>query len=297
MQGKISDFAIPDIFQLISSQQKSGSLSIRGDDRETVFLFADGQIVGVNPDQRRGQNGMIGNMLVDAGFLTSEEIRKLLAAQEKTGKKLGELLTEEGKISREDLSRYLALQVKESLFFALRIKEGDYRFESFAVRPPPWMKAPMRSDILLMEGVQFLDEYPIIRGKLPPGKFQISRKRAEKIDPSVLSEEERLLWKCIDFSNDPWRVFRKACVTWFEGVKALCQLQDRGLVRVSPIEQRIGVEDPAVRLRLDLGRRLRLAKMKAAIWAAAGVLACWWIYATLLSPLATHAFSSWVRFF
>ena len=98
MQGKISDFAIPDIFQLISTQQKSGALSIRGDDRETVFLFTDGQIVGVNPDQRRAQTGMIGNMLVDAGFLSSDELRKLLAAQEKTGKKLGEILSDEGKI-------------------------------------------------------------------------------------------------------------------------------------------------------------------------------------------------------
>ena len=39
MQGKITDFSIPDIFQLVSSQGKSGSLSISGNDRVTVFLF------------------------------------------------------------------------------------------------------------------------------------------------------------------------------------------------------------------------------------------------------------------
>lgn len=297
MQGKISDFAIPDIFQLISSQQKSGSLSIRGDDRETVFLFAEGQIVGVNPDQRRAQTGMIGNMLVDAGFLSAEEIRKLLAAQEKTGKKLGELLTEEGKVSREDLSRYLTLQVKESLFFALRIKDGDYRFESFAVRPPPWMRAPLRSDILLMEGMQFLDEYPILRGKFPPGKFQVARKKGEKIDAAVLSDDERLLWKHIDFSTDPWRVFRKGCVSWYEGVKALSALQDRGLVKVTPVEQAPDAEDPAARLRAELARRRQIARLKAGLWAAAALAAAWWLYATFLSPPATHPFANWVRFF
>ncbi|HEY5996537.1 MAG TPA: DUF4388 domain-containing protein [Candidatus Deferrimicrobiaceae bacterium] len=297
MQGKISDFAIPDIFQLISSQQKSGALSIRGDDRETVFHFADGQIVGVSPDERRAQKGMLGNMLADAGFLSGEEVRKLLSAQQKTGRKLGEILTDEGKISREDLSRYLALQVKESLFFALRIREGDYRFESFAVRPPPWMRAPLRSDILLMEGMQFLDEYPLIRGKFPPGMFQISRKKGEKIDPAGLSDEERRLWKNIDFSTDPWRVFRKGCVSWYEGVKALAALQDRGLVRVTPVETVSDAEDPVARLRAELARRHQLARVKAGCWGAAALVAAWWLYATFLSPLATHSFANWVRFF
>jgi hypothetical protein len=297
MQGKISDFAIPDIFQLVSSQQKIGSLSVRGDGRETVFLFSEGQVVGVNPDQRRSQARMIGNMLIDAGFLSPDEVRRILAAQEKKGKKLGEILIEEGKISKEDLSRYLALQVKESIFFALRIKEGDYRFESFAVRPPPWMKAPLRSDVLLMEGMQFLDEYPLIREKLPPGKFQVDRKKGEKIDPSALPEPERVVWKALDFSPDPWRVFRKACITWFEGVKGLCMLQDRGLIKVTPVEEKIGVADPALLLREELAKRGRIATMKAALWAATALVAGWWVYATFLSPLATNAFSSWARFF
>ena len=69
MQGKISDFSIPDIFQLVSSQGKSGSLAVRGADFETVFLFSEGMIVDVQPD-RRDPSGMLGTMLVDAGLLT-----------------------------------------------------------------------------------------------------------------------------------------------------------------------------------------------------------------------------------
>ena len=48
MQGKISDFSIPEIFQLVSSQGKSGSLAISGNDRITIFLFSDGRIVDVH---------------------------------------------------------------------------------------------------------------------------------------------------------------------------------------------------------------------------------------------------------
>jgi hypothetical protein len=159
-------------------------------------------------------------MLVAAGYLTAEELRRMLNIHIKEGKKLGELLVEKGKISREKLGKYLYMQVKDSLYYSLRIKEGEYRFEGFAVRPPSWMAAPLRADVLLMEGMQFLDEYPILRGKFPHGQFEVSRKKGVKIDPMVLPEDEREVWNSVEFSPDPYRVFRKACLTWYEGLKA-----------------------------------------------------------------------------
>src|SRR3989304_4197177 len=156
MQGKISDFSIPDIFQLIASQGKSGSLNICGEDRETIFLFAEGLIVDVRPD-RRDPAGMLGAMLVDAGLLTGEELRRILAGQEKGGKKLGEFLVEKRVISAETLARYLALQIKESLFETLRLQEGESACHGSAVPAPSPRPGSGRPAGLLSEGMQFLD--------------------------------------------------------------------------------------------------------------------------------------------
>src|SRR3972149_280013 len=163
MQGKIADFGIPEIFQLVTSQQKSGALTIRGDDRETIFLFSEGKIVDVQPDRHKAPSTLIGNMLVDAGYLTEEELRQLLSIQEKEKKKIGEILVERVKISREKLAQYLNLQVKDSLYFSLRIREGDYRFEVFAVRPPAWMATPIGGGRLVLEGVEFFAAYGLVR--------------------------------------------------------------------------------------------------------------------------------------
>jgi len=112
MQGKIADFSIPDIFQLVSSQGKSGSLTISGNDQSTVFLFLDGRIVDVQPD-RRDSRSLLGTMLRDAGYLTDGELKRfLLARGTGAGKKLGEILVERGKVPKEIISRYLALQIK-----------------------------------------------------------------------------------------------------------------------------------------------------------------------------------------
>src|SRR4030066_794412 len=175
MQGKIADFSIPDIFQLVFTQEKSGSLAISGNDRVTTFLFSLGRIVDVQPD-RREPKSLLGTMLRDAGYLTDSELKRILASQGTGGSKIGQLLVEKGKISKEVPARDLLLQIKECLFEVLTLREGEYRFEGFAVRPAAWGGEPIRPDVLLMEGMQYLDEYPRYRGIFPSGDFRVTRK-------------------------------------------------------------------------------------------------------------------------
>jgi hypothetical protein len=295
MQGKIADFSIPDIFQLVSSQGKSGSLAISGEDRVTIFLFSGGRIVDVQPD-RRGSKSILGTMLRDAGYLTDSELKRILSSQRAGGKKIGEIMVEKGKISREILARYLVLQVKECLFDVLMLHEGEYRFEGFAVRPPAWGGEPIRADVLMMEGMQYLDEYPRYRNLFPPGGFRVARKRGERVDPFAFSAGERILWKALDFSEDPDRVYRKACLTGFEGIKAMAALLERGLIEVIATEPGDRV-DAARRLRDEVAFRRRFDAIRMAFWGAAMVAAAVWVSRGLLSREASRTFTAWVGFF
>jgi hypothetical protein len=295
MQGKIADFSIPDIFQLVSSQGKSGSLAISVNDRVTIFLFSGGKIVDVQPDRRESKS-LLGTMLRDAGYLTDSELKRFLSSQEAGGKKIGEILVEKGKISKEVLARYLVLQVKECLFDVLTHREGEYRFEGFAVRPAASGAEPIRPDVLLMEGMQFLDEYPRYRGIFPSGDFLVTRKKGERVDPYAFSEEERILWKALDFSEDPERVYRKACLTGFEGIKGLAALLQRGLIDVSATDPGDRV-DPVRRLRDEILFRRRVDAVRMALWGAAMAVAAVWAYRGLLSPGVSGIFTGWVDFF
>ena len=147
MQGKITHFSIPDIFQLISSQGKSGSLTISCDDRASVFFFSDGRIADVQPVALPGreERSLLGMMLRDAGYLTDGELKRVLEARGKGGgKKIGEILVDRGIVPKEIVSRYLVLQIKECLFDVLTYRDGDYKFEGFAMRPVPWGGEPIR---------------------------------------------------------------------------------------------------------------------------------------------------------
>jgi hypothetical protein len=261
----------------------------------TIFLFSEGRIVDVQPD-RRETKSLLGTMLRDAGFLTDSDLRRILSSQGAGGKKIGEILIEQGKVPKELLARYLVLQIKECLFDVLTFREGEYRFEGFAVRPAAWGGGTIRPDVLLMEGMQFLDEYPRYRGIFPPGDFLVARKKGERVDPHAFSEVERVLWKALDFSDDPDRVYRKACLTGFEGIKGLAALLQRGLIEVSTAEAGDRV-DPGKRLRDEIALRRRFDTIRMAVWGVAMAAAAVWIYRGLLTLEAFRVFTAWVDFF
>jgi hypothetical protein len=144
--------------------------------------------------------------------------------------------------------------------------------------------------------MQFLDEYPRYREIFPPGDFRVARKKGERVDPYVFSEVERVLWKALDFSEIPERVYRKACLTGFEGIKALAALLERGLIDISTAEPGEGV-DLARRLRDELAFRRRFDAIRMALWGAAVGAAAVWLYRGLLSRGAIRVFTEWVDFF
>lgn len=298
MQGAIADFSIPDIFQLISSQGKSGVLNISCEDRSTDFFFSEGRIVDAQPCQPPGREprSLLGVMFRDAGYITDRELKRVLEARGKGGgKKIGEILVDRGMVPKEVVSRYLLLQIKECLFDVLTYKEGRYKFEGFAVRPVPWAGEPIRPDVLMMEGMQFLDEYPIYRQKFPAGDFRVHRRKGERVDPYSFSELERLIWKALEFSDEPERVFRKACLTGFEGIKALFALKERGLIEV---ESAAAPEaDAAQRIREEIRSRRRMAWVKAALWSGAAAVLLLWVRGMFLSPAASEMFTGWAGFF
>jgi hypothetical protein len=147
-----------------------------------------------------------------------------------------------------------------------------------------------------MEGMQFLDEYPRIRGLFPNGDFRATRKKGERVDVYALSEEERVLWKALDFSEDPNRVFRKAGLTGFEGIKALAALLQRGLIEVFTAEPG-DLVDPVKKLRDEIALRRRFDAFRMALWGAAVAAAAVWVYRGLLSLGASRVFAEWVDFF
>ena len=93
LQGTIKDFGLPDIFQLIGLQRKTGILTLSNDrDKETVTVtFENGMVVMADSSGRRLED-RLGNVLVKQGKLSRERLEEALGVQKQTLQRLGHIL-------------------------------------------------------------------------------------------------------------------------------------------------------------------------------------------------------------
>lgn len=171
LSGTLKDFALPDIFQLIGMQRKTGLLTLESD-RETVsVVFEQGMVVHADSTVRR-LDDLLGNVLVRQGKIRKEILEEALAKQKVSMQRLGFILTSQGYIERDDLTAALSEQVQQIVFRVFRWKSGNYHFDPAADADYDRDNAsPVSTDHILMEGIRRVDEWPIIEKRIPSLDF------------------------------------------------------------------------------------------------------------------------------
>ena len=167
LEGTIKDFGLPDIFQLIGLQRKTGLLTLKSDKETVTVVFENGMVVSADSSQKRLED-RLGNVLVKQGRLSKEKLDEVLQVQKATLQRLGHILTTGGHITAKDLKDALQLQVSQLVFKVFRWRDGEYHFApSESVDYDRENTNPMSADFILMEGIRMVDEWPIIEKKIP----------------------------------------------------------------------------------------------------------------------------------
>ena len=81
LEGKIVDFGVADILQLISQQQKTGVLIVERRDDSIEVLFWNGMIICAHPIAK-AEKELLGEKLVKSGLITAEQLERALDFQE-----------------------------------------------------------------------------------------------------------------------------------------------------------------------------------------------------------------------
>ncbi|HUL75636.1 MAG TPA: DUF4388 domain-containing protein, partial [Vicinamibacteria bacterium] len=184
LEGTIRDFGLPDIFQLIGLQRKTGLLTLTNEkDAESVTVtFENGMVVMADSSARRLED-RLGNVLVKQGKVARERLDEALAVQKQTLQRLGHLLVSGSTITTKDLRDALQVQISQIVFRVFRWRDGHYLFApSETVDYDRENFAPMSTDFILMEGIRMVDEWPIIEKKIP--SFDIVFRPV--VDPSAI---------------------------------------------------------------------------------------------------------------
>jgi hypothetical protein len=167
LEGTIRDFGLPDIFQLIGLQRKTGLLTLRSDKETVTVTFENGMVVMADSSSKRLED-RLGNVLVKQGKLPKERLDEVLQMQRATLQRLGHILVGNNHITSKDLKDALQTQVAQIVFKVFRWRDGDYHFApTETVDYDRENFTPMSADFILMEGIRMVDEWPIIEKKIP----------------------------------------------------------------------------------------------------------------------------------
>ena len=167
LEGTIKDFGLPDIFQLIGLQRKTGLLTLRNEKDVVTVTFEGGMVVMADSSTKRLED-RLGNVLVKQGKLSMEKLEDALQTQKATLQRLGHVLTVNNYITEKDLKDALHVQISQLVFKVFRWRDGEYHFApTDNVEYDRDHFTPLSADFILMEGIRMVDEWPIIEKKIP----------------------------------------------------------------------------------------------------------------------------------
>ncbi|MGE0145014.1 MAG: DUF4388 domain-containing protein [Planctomycetota bacterium] len=127
LKGSTKSLRIPDLLGILSSQRKTGTLTIRAGDESFTLELLRGAVVHLvsnrpRPDQR------IGTILVARNRISAERLEAFLRTHTAIDGPLGQALTRESLISEEDLRDALAAQVRELFRRIFEVENAQFAF-------------------------------------------------------------------------------------------------------------------------------------------------------------------------
>ena len=252
LEGTIKDFGLPDIFQLIGLQRKTGLLTLKHEQDQVTVFFENGMVVNADSASKRLED-RLGNVLVKQGKLSKDRLEEALATQKQTLQRLGHVLITQSYITQKDLKDAIGVQVSQIVFKVFRWRDGEYHFApSETVDYDRENFSPMSADFILMEGIRMVDEWPIIEKKIPsmdivfkpavdPNTIEVGggaeeegseRKRsaASSSNKIRLTPEEERIFRKVDGTQTVQTIIDSVGLSEFDTCRMLFDLLNRNLI-------------------------------------------------------------------
>lgn len=165
LEGSLAAFKFSEILQFLSMGRMTGVLSVTQDDRRVQLSFKEGKIIGASSTEDTMQ---LGQMLVDAGYLTRKALDEALDSEDHTFEKkaLGEILVTRGMIDADQLRSIIQLQIEEEMWELFSWDSGNFIFEQGAVKDPAPGAVTLAVEPLLLEGSRRMDAWDTIRSRI-----------------------------------------------------------------------------------------------------------------------------------
>ena len=127
LEGDLRFFRLTDVLLRAGNQQRTGILTVQGEQDIIAVSFLHGQIVAADALNQSVEEGL-GGVLGSQGLVDRETFLQVVADHQSGGERLTELLVARGLVNRRQLLEALRVQTYHLLLELLRWREGEFKF-------------------------------------------------------------------------------------------------------------------------------------------------------------------------
>lgn len=239
LEGTLKDFNLPDIFQLIGYQKKTGLLTLSRETEQVTMSLVDGMVVWATTGEEAFDE-VIGRALVKRGLVTQGVVDGLTRKGREGQQGLVYLLLKQGDVSPLELQRVVEVKVREVLYRVFRWRDGRYQFTALPTLDLSQGRIdPISTENVLLEAIRQMDEWPLIQRQLPSLDL-IVRKDEERlggVDVEKLTPAERVVLELADGKSTAQDIAEASGLGEFDAAKAMADLIGDGVLVVAASEQ------------------------------------------------------------
>ena len=242
LHGKLQDFGIAEVFQLIGQQRKTGILDVTHAKETLRLAFDDGCVVWARPVGRTDDSA-IGDRLVRCGLLTHQRLQALEAESGLSARPLAQLAVDGGDLSAEDAEQIEELITTETIFIVLRFTDGSFDFSSEELRHSRPPEKLLHAEQILMDGLRIVDEWQTFAALVPDADLVFERSQPIAVYSRGLSgEAERRLpsvervHSLVDGRLTAQRIIDLSRLGLFDATRALAELHHHDVI--TPLSKR-----------------------------------------------------------
>jgi hypothetical protein len=234
LEGNLKDFSLEDMFRLLASGQKTGTLYLERPGAQGRVCFKKGRVFFASSNWHRES---LGRRLVRAGVISEKQLRQALGLQkiqkkEKAGRRLGQILIEEGYLDGKVLETFIQEQINDTLFDLFRWEEGELRFEADEVPEEEDIGISISVENIIMEAARRLELWDRIRQKIPSmdTEFQMASAPGDKSMEIHLKPREWMLLCYLHGGRSVRELVELTGYNDFETAKILYGMYAAGLI-------------------------------------------------------------------
>ncbi len=255
LSGTLATMQLGDLLQWCGTNLKTGTLHVKRGPIEKQLFFKDGRLfssISSNPRETLGQ------FLIRSGHITEENLFKALIEQDRSNRRLGQILVDSDVITEDVLEELLGLKTEEAIYDCFLWKDGEFTFEDETLPESIPVSLPLDLTGVILEGARRSDEWQRIHEVFPSRlvTFEINHDALEEV--SDLSEEDRRVLELVARGKNLAEISLELHSVEFYAASRLLQLHEKKLVVVKESPEEMDFDQQVTELRDKLNTGVSL---------------------------------------